>query len=114
MNAGIFELHTPDEFLKKLAYDLRRLQADEGQQTTLYTAVDCFVTASSRVDRVKKYTALTPKEADALSVRILIQRCGALPNGRKHFLLSNPRGPPKTTLITHGTDPVYASGMNGS
>jgi hypothetical protein len=85
MNAGIFGLNQPDELMTKLEHDFQRLQADMGQQAMLYTAFDVFVTAYSLVDWVKKHTALTKAEVDALYAPMLIQICGDLANGSKHF-----------------------------
>jgi hypothetical protein len=114
MNVGIFGSNKPHELLKKLEHDFRRLQADAGQQTMLYTAFDFFVTGYSLVDWEKKHKALTHKaltqeQVDALYQEMLIKICADLANGSKHFQLTNP--PPKTTVTTHGTGPVYEPGI---
>jgi hypothetical protein len=108
MNIGIWGLDESEDLLDKLAHDFRRLTADAGQQTMLYTAFDFFVTAYSLVDWVKKHRALTPAEVQALYGEMLIKICADLANGSKHFQLTKP---PKTTLTTYSSGPVFQPGV---
>jgi hypothetical protein len=108
MNTGIFGLNQPEELLDKLEHDFERLQDDMGQQVMLYTAFDFFVTAYSLVDWVKKHKSLTQAQVDALYQEMLIKICADLANGSKHFQLTKP---PKTTLTTHSSSPVFEPGV---
>jgi hypothetical protein len=108
MNTGIFGLNQPKDLLEKLEHDFRRLRADAGQQAILYTAFDFVGTAYALVDWVKKYTAMTPAEVDKLYACMLIKICADLANGSKHFQLTKP---PKTTLTTHSSSPVFEPGV---
>jgi hypothetical protein len=104
MSDGIFGLTDPRDLLDKLRYDFRRLKADEGQQTMLYTAYDFFVTAYSLVDWEKQHKQMTAAQAATLYEPMVIKVCGDIANGSKHFRRDKP---PKTTVKTRSASPAF-------
>jgi hypothetical protein len=99
MSNGPFGLLDPAELWAKLLHDLKRLQANEGQRTMLYTAFDFFVTAYSLVDWIiNSRPEMTEAEKDKLRAPMIVKICGDVANGTKHFRRNRN---PQTTATTH-------------
>jgi hypothetical protein len=109
MSDAAFGLMDPAALLAKLYHDFKRLQADEGQQTMLYTAFDFFVTGYSLVDWITNSTSgITEAERETLRAQLrspmIVKICGDVANGTKHFRRDRK---PQTTTTTHSAPPAF-------
>ena len=77
---GAFALHTVEDLLKKLKYDMQRLEANPADS---YAAFDFFITAFHMKDWANKSgLRIKPKHS---SEKVLMDVCRHLANGSKHF-----------------------------
>jgi len=86
---GLANLKTPHDLVKKLEFDLDRLEAIDTQQNLLYAAFDFFVTAEHILDW--KYPKNTSERERLRNSEILLQITSHLANGAKHFEATNRR-----------------------
>jgi hypothetical protein len=109
MSDAAFGLMDPAALLAKLYHDFKRLQADEGQQTMLYTAFDFFVTGYSLVHWIANwYPRTTKAEKQTLGAQLrapmIVKICGDIANHTKHFRRNKP---PQTTTTTYSAPPAF-------
>jgi hypothetical protein len=112
MSDAAFGLMDPAALLAKLYHDFKRLQADEGQPTMLYTAFDFFVTAHSLIDWLKNSTTgLTKTEVDKLRAPMIVKICADVANGTKHFRRDKK---PYTSTKTYSTSPAFSGAFSNA
>ena len=84
---GLADLQTPADLVRKLEFDLGRIEKTDTTQNRLYAAFDFFVTAEHILDW--KYPDSMPggnnKRSDLRREQILLELTSHLANGVKHF-----------------------------
>jgi hypothetical protein len=83
--AGLFDLQTSSDLLKKLKHDFQRLNHDQLDQ---YAAFDFFVTAEHIIDWLPPVEDVNHR--DLRKTEPLIRICSHIANGSKHFKV-NPK-----------------------
>jgi hypothetical protein len=77
---GAFALHALEDLLKKLKFDMKRLEANPADS---YAAFDFFITAFHMKDWANKSgRRIKPKNSNE---KVLMDICAQLANGSKHF-----------------------------